>query len=347
MLKFLLNGFRIMVDTLLYILVFFILVLTVPRLFGFSYITIQSGSMLPVLEVGSACIISEDKDDYKHLTRQDIITYKMADETGAFDTDETILITHRVKCINGDGTYTTQGDNNDAPDIRRVDPSQIVGVVRFHVPYMGYALDHLNSGLAKGILAAVIAVLVIASLLLDTDSREERRAANGDSVATSSMEMRYRRQSKKVAAVGLAARSRAVDKDSESELDGVTCTASSSVKSKPTKATAKSTPVAASGAVSEMPRAVKAKKAGGALSLEAAMARKSGLSAPVDPMLQGMDYAIPDAMVGSLDTSSGSDAKIAVETVATSISKSIPKSIPKAMPKAVPKAVAKAKKKSS
>lgn len=254
---------RGMVDSILYVLVFCVLALTVPRAFGFQYITIQSGSMLPVLEVGSACVISPDRDGYKHLTRQDIITYELEGQ----DVDGPLLITHRVQCINGDGTYTTKGDNNDVADSRRVEKSQIIGVVRFHIPYFGYVLDNLNSSLAKGILAAVMVALVVLSLLLDPGEPKKEEVKGEDPQA-----LKYRRQAhKKPAAMGMAARKREAEGPGPGEV-GLEVSVD----------TGRPVPAA-------VPKAKK--KAGGTLTLEEAMSRKQGRTAisatPADAAFDG------------------------------------------------------------
>lgn len=53
------------------------------------------------------------------------------------------MITHRVTKIeaaddgSGERVFTTQGDNNPSPD-PLVKPSQIVGIIRAEIPYIGY-----------------------------------------------------------------------------------------------------------------------------------------------------------------------------------------------------------------
>lgn len=116
--------------------IIFVVAMTVLSLFmvgAFSYQpqAIMSNSMLPVFSRGSMVVVQ--KVDAMDVQVGDIIQYRGSDR----------MITHRVTKIeaaddgSGERVFTTQGDNNPSPD-PLVKPSQIVGIIRAEIPYIGY-----------------------------------------------------------------------------------------------------------------------------------------------------------------------------------------------------------------
>ena len=84
---------------------------------------IQSGSMLPELQVGEIIILVKQK---KYET-EDIITYQ---------TENSYFITHRIVQILDEG-YITKGDSNNTEDETVVKQEQIQGKVIFHSELLG------------------------------------------------------------------------------------------------------------------------------------------------------------------------------------------------------------------
>jgi signal peptidase len=116
--------------------IIFVLVMVVTSLFmvgAFSYQpqVIMSNSMVPVFSRGAMVIV--EKVDAMDVQVGDIIQYRGSDR----------MITHRVIGIDaaddgsGERVFTTQGDNNPSPD-PLVKPSQVIGIIRAEVPYIGY-----------------------------------------------------------------------------------------------------------------------------------------------------------------------------------------------------------------
>lgn len=171
--------FRYIINSIFYVLTACLLFLALPRVFGFTYITIESGSMRPALEVGSLCLLSEDKGGYAHLTPSDIITYDLGG-------DSPTLITHRIYCHNADQTYTTKGDANDFPDKQNVKTDQILGVVRYHVPYLGYLVAILDQKQIKFLIIGISLSLALVSILLDRDRPSQKKRIKNQELCSSS-----------------------------------------------------------------------------------------------------------------------------------------------------------------
>ena len=84
---------------------------------------IQSGSMLPKLQIGEIIILLE-QENYKI---DDIITYRV---------ENSYFITHRIVQITDEG-YITKGDANNAEDETVVKQEQIQGKVIFQSKLLG------------------------------------------------------------------------------------------------------------------------------------------------------------------------------------------------------------------
>lgn len=128
-----------------------------PSLFGYSMITVLSGSMEPEFSPGDSLIIRKQHG----YTAGDIVTY--ADQ-GAF-------ITHRIveKQENG---YLTKGDANNAPDGRAVREDGIYGKVRLVIPYLGNVVLFLKSSLG------IFIMIVILILLVEMPNWRKKRAVS-------------------------------------------------------------------------------------------------------------------------------------------------------------------------
>lgn len=130
-------------------------VFTIPRFFGITPFVVQSSSMEPEITTGSV-VFTNTKDTDVEVG--DVITYSLStgEKTGVF-------VTHRVNDIDEErGLIQTKGDNNDNPD-GWLEKSAITGTVLFHVPKVGFILDHLQE---KGFVILAIWVFVINVLLM-------------------------------------------------------------------------------------------------------------------------------------------------------------------------------------
>jgi signal peptidase len=105
----------------------------VAGVFKYVPVAVLSNSMSPKFERGDACLIEKlNEEEKKYIKEGDIIEYIYKDK----------IIIHRViKIIDTDKKnimYTTKGDNNNASDPKLVKEEQILGKVKYIIPYIGY-----------------------------------------------------------------------------------------------------------------------------------------------------------------------------------------------------------------
>lgn len=135
-----------------------LLVVTVayPKARDYVPLTILTGSMEPTYPVGSQVYV-ERVEGVEQATEKvgvgSVITFMP-------NPDDPTLVTHRVTAVSygtdGAPRYTTQGDANNTVDDWRVEPRQLRGVVRYHVPYVGYVASSMDQE-SKGTTATVLA----------------------------------------------------------------------------------------------------------------------------------------------------------------------------------------------
>lgn len=110
----------------------FIIIFLVSGMFKFSMSAIASNSMYPELKRGDAVIIEEVTDKNRDTLKKDMIV--------AYEEDGSI-ITHRIisiEMVDGVEYVITKGDNNDIKDVTKKTKDDIIGIVRFKIPFLGY-----------------------------------------------------------------------------------------------------------------------------------------------------------------------------------------------------------------
>ena len=126
-------------------------VAAVPQLVGADdSFVVQSDSMSPAIDAGAVVFVSEVPSE--DISEGDVITYRDTGPDG-----ETRRVTHRVIAVeqaDGQVQFQTKGDANEDPDPGRVSAGQVVGVVQFDLPLIGYVLSILQSPF--GIVALVV-----------------------------------------------------------------------------------------------------------------------------------------------------------------------------------------------
>lgn len=124
-----------------------------PSILGYQLKTVLSGSMEPKIQTGSIIAIVPG-GDITRFEKGDVITYR---------TEDDILITHRIVQVKRDGKeYITKGDNNDEPDMKPVLAKNIVGIYTgFTIPYIGYAINFMNSSSGAGLLLVLPGILLL------------------------------------------------------------------------------------------------------------------------------------------------------------------------------------------
>lgn len=141
-------GFAVLI-----IVLALLLINAFPSVAGADYsFTVQSGSMEPAIPTGSIVFVKDVPAE--SIEEGDVITFSK--------TSGSVSTTHRVieKFDEGEGIrFRTKGDANDAPDAEPVYRGDLIGVVTFSVPYLGYLIAFANT--RAGWLAFVIVPMTL------------------------------------------------------------------------------------------------------------------------------------------------------------------------------------------
>jgi signal peptidase I len=143
--------------------------------FGHPVMTVLSGSMTPVIRTGD--LIVDDPvtaAQAQHLQVGQIVSFREAPGS-------TAIITHRIVAVDsrdGQVSYVTKGDANNAADTMPRPAADAVGVFRYDIPRGGYLLAGLHRPLVLGLLAASLVLFFSAGplfrLAARTDEQPER-----------------------------------------------------------------------------------------------------------------------------------------------------------------------------
>lgn len=130
--------------------------LLVLRAAGYAPYAVLSGSMEPTYPVGSLIYVHDTAPGT--IGVGDVISFVLAE-------DGTVA-THRVVERGADGrAFYTKGDANESRDGQPVAAENILGVVKFHVPLLGYAAVWLREGGGRwAVLAVGTGVLLLMAL---------------------------------------------------------------------------------------------------------------------------------------------------------------------------------------
>lgn len=115
----------------------------IPKIFGYSVLTVETGSMEPVYSVGSMVVVKDVGID----------TLKVGDDICFYSKDPAILDkpnTHRIYRIelnkNSERYFVTKGVANSKPDDYTVDRTQLIGKVVGHSDIFGKILKFITTG---------------------------------------------------------------------------------------------------------------------------------------------------------------------------------------------------------
>lgn len=133
-----------------------LLVTAFPQLVGAdeSYVVLSS-SMEPTISAGDVVIVNEVSPET--IEKGDTITFRRQTSDGIGQT------THRVVEVletERGLQFRTKGDANDAADPEPVAAVNVVGVVAFHFPLIGYLVEFANTGVGIALLIVVPAVIL-------------------------------------------------------------------------------------------------------------------------------------------------------------------------------------------
>ncbi len=120
---------------------------------GFKFLNILTGSMTPTMPVNTVVVVK--KIPISQVELGDVITFKMGDSN----------VTHRVVEINNSNRNTvlyTQGDAAQNQGSREtVTEDNFVGVVVFHIPYLGVLLNLIKDNIIIITVCIVLALFII------------------------------------------------------------------------------------------------------------------------------------------------------------------------------------------
>ena len=116
------------------IILVIIIVYFISGYFKYYALAIASGSMKPVFDRGSVVIIEQVNNkynNYEKLIEGEIIAYR---------TEKAIIVHRLIRIVNTDEDkfYYTKGDANKDEDDYLIKKENIIGIVRFNIPYIGY-----------------------------------------------------------------------------------------------------------------------------------------------------------------------------------------------------------------
>lgn len=131
-----------------------------PRIFGYTPLIENTGSMEPVMKRGDLIFVKETKN----VKKDDIIAWANA-EGG--------ITTHRITGVHTDGTFITKGDSNNVHDRLRVDQLQIIGVYKGKLSGAGYILMYLQE--PQGLMTVVLTIISFGCLALWALERKENK----------------------------------------------------------------------------------------------------------------------------------------------------------------------------
>ena len=110
-------------------------------LFGFRYYTVLTPSMEPVYSPGDMVFVK--LCGANDISENDIITFNPSEDSEAYLTHR---VTQKLEDYQGTGVtcFRTKGDANDAEDSFLIDEKRVIGVVKFHVPFLGYIVRFIQ-----------------------------------------------------------------------------------------------------------------------------------------------------------------------------------------------------------
>lgn len=140
-----------------------LIVFIVLKATGFQFFVVMSGSMEPILPVGSVVLVQPTPYD----------SIQVGDDISFVVGEERITVTHRViEKDENNNTLTTKGVANNVSD-DPIPASAVIGKVIFDIPFIGRLLYFL-SGLQGKIVAGIVVVAwVIITMLIKQLEKSE------------------------------------------------------------------------------------------------------------------------------------------------------------------------------
>ncbi len=134
-------------------LLLLVFVFLLPALLGWSFSTVEGGSMEPELSLGE--VIAIQPVEPEEIKPGDIVSFKFPDK---------VPITHRVVEVidlEGQLSFQTKGDANEEPDPYTITSGNLIGQVKFQVPYVGYFSKFIDTQVGAFILVIIPGMIII------------------------------------------------------------------------------------------------------------------------------------------------------------------------------------------
>ena len=112
-----------------------------PKLFGYQIYDVVSGSMEPEIPVDSVVYVKETLPE--EIKEGDV---------AAFRSSGSVIIHRIVEKRIVEGQFITKGDANTQVDIEKIPYDAMIGVVTFHIPFLGVVMTVLTSNVGKAYL---------------------------------------------------------------------------------------------------------------------------------------------------------------------------------------------------
>ena len=158
----------------------------VPSVFGYSALTVKTGSMSGTIEIGDLIII-KDTGDYEI---GDIVTF--------LQKGDSIPTTHRIIDSREDGSFITKGDANNVQDALPVSKDIILGEVVKVLPEVGLFAERVQS---EGwiYIVALLVILCGGTVFVQSffRSEDEQDKNNGKNVEKSKIEENEKKSEEK------------------------------------------------------------------------------------------------------------------------------------------------------
>lgn len=130
-------------------------IVVLPRVAGWQTMIVLSGSMEPAMPVDGLAFVQPV--DPAEIKAGDVVTFPRPDQPGA-------IVSHRVVVVSdqlGEATLWTKGDANKDFDNWAVPADEVIGEVRFTIPYLGRISRQMQSPRGYLSVLAIPAFLVI------------------------------------------------------------------------------------------------------------------------------------------------------------------------------------------
>lgn len=153
-------------------------VVGLPVVVGGSAMTVLTQSMEPGLPPGTLVVIRPRPVD--DIRVGDVITYQIR-------SGEAAVVSHRVVSktyADGELTFITKGDNNDAVDPEPVKSVQVRGTLWYSLPLLGWVNNVLNGSNRTIVLAVVAGGLFLYAAISIVGAARDRRKKGTTDAAT-------------------------------------------------------------------------------------------------------------------------------------------------------------------